>query len=78
MSRLSGIELSHQFYEQCVYPILAKHFGSIFFNNSALFSACLIGHGSEVLGFDTQMSEDHDFGPRVQVFLNTTEHVRTS
>jgi len=76
VERLTGIELARKFYTECVYPILTKHFGSIFYDNSTLFSACLIGHGSEVLGFDTAMSEDHDFGPRVQIFLNSSEHVR--
>ena len=32
-------------------------------------SAALIGAGSEVLGFDTEMSSDHDWGPRVKLFL---------
>jgi hypothetical protein len=31
--------------------------------------AALLGEGSEVLGFDDEISQDHDFGARVQIFL---------
>src|SRR5437879_10166084 len=34
-----------------------------------MHSAALIGEGSEVLGFDTPRSADHDWGPRLQLFL---------
>jgi hypothetical protein len=29
----------------------------------------LLGEGSEVLGFDDEVSTDHDFGPRVELFV---------
>jgi hypothetical protein len=32
-------------------------------------AAALLGEGSEVLGFDDEVSSDHDFGPRVQLFI---------
>ena len=34
------------------------------------YAAALLGPGSEVAGFDTQRSTDHDWGPRLQVFLS--------
>ena len=34
------------------------------------YSAALIGSGSEVLEFDTEMSTDHHWGPRVMLFLS--------
>lgn len=33
-------------------------------------SAGLLGRGSDVLGFDTERSTDHDWGPRLQVFVD--------
>src|SRR5205823_13371199 len=39
-------------------------------------SAALIGSGSEVLGFDTEMSTDHCWGPRVILFLRDEDYGR--
>jgi hypothetical protein len=60
---LPGLELSRLFYEEAVKPILDTDFPDL------LYSAALIGDGSEVLGFDTEMSSDHDWGPRLLLFL---------
>src|SRR5579859_7022157 len=37
------------------------------------YGAALIGPGSDVLGFDTEMSMDHSWGPRLQLFLREQE-----
>ncbi len=63
----SGLSLSQRFFTDCVEPIIAKQFPNL------QFAAALIGDGSEVLGFDTSMSTDHDWGPRLQVFLSEQE-----
>lgn len=60
---IPGIELSRRLYHECVHPILQQHFPRL------RHSAALWGYGSEVLGFDTPLSRDHDWGPRMQVFL---------
>ncbi|MDX1418153.1 MAG: DUF4037 domain-containing protein [Candidatus Promineifilaceae bacterium] len=58
-----GLELNHIFYVEAVKPILDREFPDL------PYSAALIGVGSEVLGFDTEMSRDHHWGPRVMLFV---------
>jgi hypothetical protein len=58
-----GLKLSQFLFEEAVRPILEKHFPVL------PYSAALIGTGSEVLGFDTPQSMDHDWGPRLLLFL---------
>jgi hypothetical protein len=38
------------------------------------YSAGLIGDGSEVLGFDTLVSTDHHWGPRLMIFLHPEDY----
>src|SRR5437667_257304 len=56
---IPGLELAGRFYDEAVRPILDRDFPGI------AHSAALIGPGSEVLGFDTPMSRDHHWAPRV-------------
>lgn len=58
-----GIELCGRFYREAVRPILDAHFPQL------PHAAALVGAGSEVLGFDDEMSTDHHWGPRVLIFL---------
>jgi hypothetical protein len=37
------------------------------------YSAALIGYGSDVLGYDTALSTDHEWGPRLWLFLDGSE-----
>jgi hypothetical protein len=60
---ITGIELSRRFYQEAVRPILDAHFPGL------PHAAAQIGPGSDVLGFDTEMSTDHDWGPGVRLFL---------
>ena len=61
---IPGLTLSKLFYERKVKPILSNAFPRV------PHSAALIGWGSEVLGFDTAISRDHHWGPRVLLFLS--------
>lgn len=58
-----GIQLCRSFFEEAVRPILQRQFPNL------EYGAGLIGSGSEVLGFDDEMSSDHHWGPRVMLFL---------
>jgi len=60
---IPGLELARLFYAEAVRPLLDRRFPGL------PHTAALIGPGSEVLGFDTSRSVDHDWGPRLQVFL---------
>jgi Domain of unknown function (DUF4037) len=62
---LPGRELARRFYWEAVRPILDEQFPGI------EHSAGLLGPGSEVLGLDTERSMDHDWGPRLQVFVES-------
>ena len=62
-----GLELSELFYREAVRPILDRHFPGL------AYSAARIGHGSDVLGFDTLQSMDHDWGPKLMLFLAQAE-----
>ncbi|WP_432851626.1 DUF4037 domain-containing protein [Amycolatopsis sp. CA-161197] len=61
MDFLPGVELARRFHSDAVRPILERR--------GLTYSAALIGAGSEVLGFDTERSTDHDWGPRLQLFV---------
>jgi hypothetical protein len=64
---IPGLKLSKLLYEEAVRPILEKHFPGL------PYAAALIGAGSEVLGFDTPQSMDHDWGPRLVLFLDEAD-----
>jgi hypothetical protein len=65
---IPGLELSRRFFATVVEPILQTHYPNL------RYGAGLIGAGSEVLGFDTEMSTDHHWGPRVMLFVGDEEH----
>ena len=67
-----GLELCRLYYEEAVRPIIDRAFPSL------LYAAARIGPGSEILGFDTEMSTDHDWGPRLLLFLENDSPVTES
>lgn len=63
MEFIPGIQLNELFYREIVQPILTENYPSM------AHSAALIGCGSDVLGFDTLTSMDHNWGLRLKIFL---------
>ena len=59
-----GLELSRLFFSEAVKPILDADFPAL------RYGAALTGSGSEILGFDTEMSADHHWGARLMLFLD--------
>lgn len=67
---IPGLELSQLFFIEAVKPAIDAGFPRL------PHGAALLGPGSEVLGFDTEMSTDHEWGPRVDIFLHPEDHDR--
>ena len=67
---IPGLQLSRLFYEEAVKPILDSRFPGL------RYSAALLGSGSEVLGYDTPISTDHHWGPRLWLFLSDDDEAR--
>ena len=67
---IPGLQLNARFYAEIVRPLLDAHFPGL------AHAAALMGYGSDVLGYDTVMSTDHNWGPRFQLFLSPADHAR--
>jgi Domain of unknown function (DUF4037) len=64
---IPGLQLSEAYYQEVVQPILDREFPEL------VYAAALIGYGSDVLGYDTERSTDHGWGPRCWLFLPDTD-----
>ena len=67
-----GIELAARYYQEVVRPLLDD------FTPGLRHSAALLGWGSDVLGFDSPRSTDHNWGPRCQIFLGARDADRAA
>ena len=65
---MPGLELNRLFYMEVVQPLLAARFPDV------AYSSGLLGYGSDVLGYDTAISTDHEWGPRLLIFLREEEY----
>lgn len=67
---IAGLKLCELFYRNQLRPILNEEFPNL------RYSAAVIGWGSEVLEFDTTISRDHHWGPRVLLFLSPQDYLK--
>lgn len=64
---IGGLELCRRFHAEAVRPVLAAALPDL------RYSAGRLDFGSDLLGYDTPRSTDHDWGPRLQVFLDPSD-----
>lgn len=62
---MRGLELSEKYYETYGKPMIETLFHGI----ADRTAAGLVGYGSECLGFDDEISKDHDYGPSFCIWL---------
>lgn len=67
---IGGLTLSERFFTEIAQPLLNEY------DSGLKYSAGLIGSGSDVLGYDDEVSADHDWGPRFYLFLNQNDMSR--
>jgi hypothetical protein len=68
MKFIPGLQLNEGFYRDVVAPLCNEY------RQDLVYSAALMGYGSDVLGVDTAVSMDHNWGPRLQIFLSDKDH----
>ena len=67
---MKGLELAQEYYEQVGQPILKNQFGEVIDR----MAVGLAGAGSECLGFDDDISRDHDWGPAFCIWLTNEDY----
>jgi hypothetical protein len=67
---MNGLLLAKRFYFNCVKQIISEHLPEL----NDKHAAGLIGFGSDVLGNDDQLSRDHEWGPRLHIFIHKDMH----
>jgi len=65
---IPGLKLCEYFFIEAIHPIIFERFPDL------AYSAARLDWGSDVLGFDTPMSMDHGWGPRMTIFLTPQEY----
>lgn len=64
---IPGLELSQYFFSELIQPLMMQAFPGL------RYSAARLDYGSDVLGFDTPMSMDHGWGPKMTLFLTEAD-----
>ena len=66
---MKGLELSKMYYDQVIRNFIHTQFPEY----EMRIAAGLVGEGSECLGFDDEISRDHDWGVRICLWLSGSD-----
>jgi len=66
----SGLALCEEYFNEFGQPLLDQHF----VKERDRIAAGLVGMGSDCLGFDDELSRDHDWGPGFCLWLNVEDY----
>lgn len=69
---MKGLELANQYYDTYGRTMIDEQFPEI----AGYTAAGLVGYGSECLGFDDEISRDHDYGPSFCIWLPREIYMR--
>ncbi len=69
---IKGLEISKRYFYDIVLPEFEKSLKDIL----PLCAFGLVGEGSECYGYDDELSQDHDFGPSVCIWLRKDDYLK--
>lgn len=72
LKNIKGLELSKKYFYDIVLPEFEKSLKDIL----PLCAFGLVGEGSECYGYDDKISQDHDFGPSVCIWLRKDDYLK--
>ena len=72
LENIKGLELSKKYFYDIVLPEFEKSLKDIL----PLCAFGLVGEGSECYGYDDKISQDHDFGPSVCIWLRKDDYLK--
>lgn len=72
LKNIKGLELSKRYFYDVVLPEFEENLKDIL----PLCAFGLVGEGSECYGYDDELSQDHDFGPSVCIWLRKDDYLK--
>lgn len=67
---MKGLDLSKKYFNELVYPLIGENFPQL----KGRLAYGLVGEGSECYGLDDDLSKDHDFYPRLMVWMEDSDY----